>query len=74
MSRKIPRELRRQTLADLAAAEVLRHARGVCARCGIYGGGRKVVDRGELQAECFDHLACNRRLRIPLAAESEADR
>jgi hypothetical protein len=70
--RQPPGKLRLQTGADVAAARVLREANGICARCGTYGGARKAVDRGELQAECFDTVECSRRFRLLVAAEAEA--
>jgi hypothetical protein len=74
MARPIPKAIRRQLPADVAAAKVLLSANGICARCGTYGGARKVVDRGVLQAECLDHLGCQRRTRTLIEAEAESER
>jgi hypothetical protein len=73
-TRRISKEIRAQAPGDAAAAEVLRKAAGVCQRCGTYGGARKVVDRGELQAECLDHPGCHRRMRTLIEAEAEGER
>lgn len=70
-AKAIARDILRRE-ADAAAAEALQAAGGICDRCGIDGGARRVVDRGVPSAECIDVDGCNQRLRAAIQAEAAA--
>lgn len=56
--------------ADLAAAEALRVAGGVCDRCGGRPGALLAVEQsGAWGAECFRRDRCDARIRAELRGE-----
>lgn len=61
---------RQSSEADLAAAEALRVAAGVCSRCETTSPALIAVETdGALVAQCLNPVACRWRLRASLARE-----